>query len=127
MAEVFYQPKGTPLRVGISGFVGDDANINADVVWDSRQFYATFNSDFDITWYSLNWRLGRGLTLFGSGDLDRSSSLGLQYFWGRRNFSTNIRVSVDTDETINWHLNQRFGNFYLILLLLMKIRRHWRS
>ncbi|MDT9304190.1 MAG: hypothetical protein P5702_02630 [Limnospira sp. PMC 1291.21] len=115
------------MRVGISGFVGDDANINADVVWDSRQFYATFNSDFDITWYSLNWRLGRGLTLFGSGDLDRSSSLGLQYFWGRRNFSTNIRVSVDTDETINWHLNQRFGNFYLILLLLMKIRRHWRS
>ncbi|AMW31694.1 hypothetical protein AP285_16545 [Limnospira platensis YZ] len=127
MAEVFDQPKGTPLRVGVSGFLGDDVNITTDIVWDSRQFYATFNSDFERTWYSLNWRLLRGLTLLGSGDLDRSSSLGLQYFWGRRNFSTNIRVSVDTDETLNWHLNQRFGNFYLILLLLMKIRRRWRS
>nr|WP_317266579.1 carboxypeptidase-like regulatory domain-containing protein [Arthrospira sp. SH-MAG29] len=113
LAEVFYQPKGTPLRVGVSGFLGDDVNITTDIVWDSRQFYATFNSDFDRTWYSLNWRLLRGLTLFGSGDLDTSSSLGLQYFRGRRNFSTNIRVSVDTDETLNWHLNQRLGDFYL--------------
>lgn len=114
LAEVFYQPTGTPLGVAISGLVGDDLDINADVVWDAYpNFYATLSSDFDTAGYSLDWQIIPQMRFFSSGSLDRAASFGLQYYSSGANHTTRVRLSVDTDAHLNWSLNQQLGDFNL--------------
>lgn len=114
LAEVFYQPKGSPLRVAVSGLIGDDVDVNASLIWDDYpNFYATLSSDFETIRYNMNWQISPRLRFLSSGNLDESANFGLQYFSSSANSTTLARVSVDTEAQFSWSLYQRLGKFYL--------------
>ncbi|MCA1995019.1 MAG: carboxypeptidase-like regulatory domain-containing protein [Coleofasciculus sp. S288] len=114
LAEVFYQPKGSPLRVAVSGLIGDDVDVNASLIWDDfPYFYATLSSDFDDVRYTLDWQISPQFRFFSNGNLDQGANFGIQYFSGGANSTTLARVSVDTDTHLSWSLYQRLGKFYL--------------
>ncbi len=114
LAEVFYKPRGTPIRIGVSGLIGEDIDVNANLVWDaSPNFYASLSSDLERTRYTVDWQVLPQLRFVSSGSLDEAANFGLQYFSGGDNHSTLARVNIDTDGRLSWNLNQRLGNFYL--------------
>ncbi|MGL5193512.1 MAG: carboxypeptidase-like regulatory domain-containing protein [Chroococcales cyanobacterium] len=114
LAEVFYQPKGTPIRVAVSSLIGDNVDIKADIIWDNYpNFYATLSTDIDTTRYSIDWQVLPQVRFLSSGSLDQSTNFGLQYFSGGANHLTLARVNVDTEGRFSWSLDQRLEKFYL--------------
>ncbi|TVQ57571.1 MAG: carboxypeptidase regulatory-like domain-containing protein [Spirulina sp. DLM2.Bin59] len=113
LAELFYQPKRTPLRLAISGLISNDADVNAEMVWDERDLYITVNTDLERTRYSLNWQVFRGLRFSSRGTLDESARFGLQYSTSGRSSSTILGFNWQTDNQIDWRWYQRLDQFTL--------------
>ena len=113
LAEVFYQPKGTPFRLAISGLISSDTDVNAEMVWDQEDLYMTLNTDVKRTRYSVNWQMFRGLRVSSSGTLDESARLGLQYSTSRPLSSTILGFNWHTDNHLDWRLYQRLDQWSL--------------
>lgn len=114
LAEVFYQPKGSPFRASISSLIGEEVDVNASLVLDAYpNFLATLSSDLDTTRYSVDWQVFPQFRLTSNGTFDQTANFGAQYFFSGSNYSTLARLNVDTEGRLSWGLNQRLGRFYL--------------
>ncbi len=113
LAELFYQPKGTPLRVAISGLMSTDSDVDAEVVWDQQDLYITLNTNLDRTQYSLNWEVLAGLRLFSRGTWDDFARFGVQYSTSGRLASTILGLNWQTDARTDWLLYQRLDQWTL--------------
>lgn len=121
LAEIFYQPKNSPLGVSVSGLIGDNLGINTDLIWDNYpNLYARVSSNFDSkdndfnsTDYTLDAQILPRLRFVINGNFERGTDLGLQYSASGRNFTTLARVGMDTDGEFVWYLYQNLGKFYL--------------
>jgi hypothetical protein len=113
LADIFYQPKGSPLRVNISGAFGNKFDLNTNFIWDAYpDLYATLSSDLNTARYTLDLQLSPQLIFFSNGSLDQGANFSLQYSASGANSSTLARVGVDTDARLSWSLDQRLGKFY---------------
>ncbi|MDJ1174645.1 carboxypeptidase regulatory-like domain-containing protein [Roseofilum capinflatum] len=114
LAEIFYQPKGTPFIASISGILGEETDIDINLVWDGYpNFLASLSSDFEDTRYSLDWKFLPQLRLIANGTFGDLGNFSLQYFSGGLNSSTLARLNVDTEGELSWNLNQQLGRLYL--------------
>lgn len=121
LAEIFYQPKNSPLGVSVSGVMGDDLEINTDLIWDnypnfSARVSSNFdskNNDFNSTDYTVDAQILPRLRFVINGNFERGTDFGLQYSASSRNSYTLARVGINTDGEFVWYLSQRLGKFYL--------------
>ncbi|MEH2379691.1 MAG: carboxypeptidase-like regulatory domain-containing protein [Nostoc sp.] len=114
LAELFYQPQKSPLRVTVSGGIGDDIKINTNVTWnDYPNLYATLSNDLKSTLYTLDYKISNQFRFYSSGSLDQNKNFGLGYSSSSANSSTYALVNVDTSTGLSWSLDQRLGKLYL--------------
>lgn len=114
LAEIFYQPKGTPFIASISGILGEESDVDINLIWDGYpNLLASLSSDLEDTRYSLDWRMFPRLRLIGNGTFGDLGSFGIQYFSGGSNYSTLARLNVNTEGDLSWNLNQQLGRLYL--------------
>ena len=114
LAELFYQPQMSPLKVIVSGLIGDDIKLNTNVTWnDYPNLYATLSNDLKSTRYTLDLKISDQLRFYSNGNLNEDQNFGLGYSSSSRNSSTSALVNVDTNARFNWNINQRLGKLYL--------------
>lgn len=114
LAEFFYQPQRSPLRLTISSAFGNDIKINTNIIWDAYpNFYATLSNDLKSTLYSLNYQISSQFRFYSSGSLDKNKNFGLSYFSSKTDSSTNALINFDTNSGWSWSLEQRLGKLYL--------------
>jgi Carboxypeptidase regulatory-like domain len=113
LGEVFYQPKGTPLRMAFSGLSGNKNgqwDINTDISYDfSPRARARFASDRNVSRLDFDWRVTNAMTLLGGYDNRDGAFTGFQYIRSRKNSFTSARVTFNTNNFLRWSLSQRLG------------------
>ncbi|WP_199320268.1 carboxypeptidase-like regulatory domain-containing protein [Leptolyngbya sp. FACHB-261] len=117
LGELFFQPRGVPLRVAVSALTGGGDgswDINANISFEpSRNFRAQFSSDQFSSRFNLDWQVIPGLTLLGIADSRDSVAAGLQIVSSSRTASTFARVTLDAKSRLRWSLFQRLGRLQL--------------
>lgn len=114
LAEIFYLPDGFPLKVAISALMGNEADIVSDIRFNpSRNLYASFTSDRLSNRFNVNWRLGRGLSLFANTSSQSGTASGVQLNFSGKHFYTFARASIDTENRFRWNWLQRLGDLRL--------------
>lgn len=113
LAEIFYQPQNSPFRAVVSGIIGNDVDVNIDLVWDAYpDFFARVTSDLNSIRYTLDWQFSPQFRFLSNGSSDQGANFNIQYFASSANSSTLATVGVDTDGRLNWSLNQNLGRLY---------------
>jgi Carboxypeptidase regulatory-like domain len=113
LGEVFYQPKGTPLRMAFSGLSGNKSgqwDINTDISYDfSPRARARFASDRNVSRLDFDWRVTNAMTLLGGYDNRDGIFSGFQYIRSHKNSFTSARVTFNSNNFLRWSLSQRLG------------------
>ncbi|WP_427158457.1 carboxypeptidase regulatory-like domain-containing protein [Aliinostoc sp. HNIBRCY26] len=114
LAEIFYQPQDTPLKVALSVLSGDRWDINANVTFDvSPSLNTRFTSDSFKNRFDFDWRMFPWLTLLGGVDSRDGGFGGLQISRNDKNSFTYARVTFNTQNHLRWNLLQRLGQLEL--------------
>ncbi|MDB9495042.1 carboxypeptidase-like regulatory domain-containing protein [Spirulina major CS-329] len=114
LAELFLQPKQTPLRLAVSGLMSRDLDVDAEMVWDDEDLYITLNTDLERTRYTLNWRVLPNIRFSSRGTWDDFARFGLQYSQSSRQASTILGVNWQTNDQWDWRWYQRWSDLTLI-------------
>jgi hypothetical protein len=110
LTDIFYQPQKSPFRVTVSGLMGDNIQLNTNLIWDgSPNVYATLSNDLKSTRYTLDFKISNQFRFYSSGDLGKDKNFGLDYSSSSGNSSTSALVNVDTNARLSWSLNQTLG------------------
>lgn len=114
LAEIFYRPDGFPLKIAVSALMGNETDLVSDIRFNpSRNLYASFTSDRLSNRFNVNWRVGKGLSLFANTSSQNAAASGVQLNFSGKNFYTFARASLDTENNFRWNWLQRLGNLKL--------------
>ncbi len=118
LGELFFQPKGTPLRFAAVGLLGNTSNVRADMVWDDypniygQVSYTQASNIPSKTSYSVDIPLVQSaLRFLVYGDTDRGTNWGLQYSGSIAKGSTYARVTLQPNQRFSWELFQSWNKF----------------
>ncbi|MUG95077.1 carboxypeptidase regulatory-like domain-containing protein [Scytonema sp. UIC 10036] len=113
LGEIFYQPSGSPFRAVVSGLVGNDMDVNIDLIWnDYPNFYAGVSSNLNSIHYNLDWGISPQFRFVSNGSFDQGANFNIQYSASGSKSSTLATLGVNTDGRFSWSLNQSLGKFY---------------
>jgi hypothetical protein len=118
LGELFFQPKGTPLRFAAVGLLGNTSNIRADAVWDDypniygQVSYVQSSNTPSKTSYSVDIPIVQSaLRFLVNGDTDRGTNWGLQYSGSLAKGSTYARLTLQPNQRFSWDFFQSWNRF----------------
>lgn len=112
--ELFFRPVNIPLEVAIAGVTGEDLETRADYQPTSNLSF-NFNSDSVGSNFRTNWQIVPAVNVFGRWDSRQGTEVGIRSRFGDSiNRSTNLEISVNEENRIEWQIRQQLGDFELI-------------
>lgn len=113
LGELFFQPKGSPLRFAATGRLGEKTRLRADAVWDDYpNLYAQVSYVDTNLFYAFDVPLVRStLRFLVNGNTEQGTTWGLQYSGALASGSTYARLILKPNQRLNWELFQRWNRF----------------
>ena len=112
--ELFFRPVNIPLEVAIAGVTGEDLETRVDYQPTSNLSF-NFNSDSVGSNFRADWQIVPAVNVFGRWDSQQGTEVGIRSRFGDSiNRSTDLEISVNEENQIEWRIRQQFGDFELI-------------
>lgn len=114
LAELYWQPKGFPLKVGVSALTGNRWDINTNIILDRLpNFYASFSSNRSSSNYTFDWQFLPQFRFVLNGDLARGTDYGIRFNYGVGNSVTLLGIDLKKNNQVVWNVYQQLDNFFL--------------
>lgn len=110
LAEIFFQPKGFPLRTSVSALLGSTLDMNTDIQFQpSPKFNMFFRSDRLSSQFNVNWRVFSLLGLSLTSDSQQGLNLGLQLSLPIKKGYAFGSITHNEKSGWNWNFYQGLG------------------